>query len=74
MATYKHIRSATANKRPTTSIADGQLAINTNTASPGLFFKDSAGTGIVKVGPVHVGTTAPNSTPAAGAPDAAHWR
>jgi len=66
MATYKHIRSATANKRPTTSIADGQLAINTNTASPGLFFKDSAGTGIVKVGPVHVGTTAPNSTPAAG--------
>ena len=66
MATYKHLRSSTANKRPTTSIADGQLAINTNTASPGLFFKDSAGTGIVKVGPVHVGSTAPNSTPAAG--------
>jgi hypothetical protein len=66
MATYKHIRSSTANKRPTTSITDGQLAINTNTASPGLFFKDSAGTGIVKVGPVHVGTTAPNATPAAG--------
>jgi hypothetical protein len=64
MATYKHLRSSTANKRPTTSIADGQLAINTNTASPGLFFKDSAGTGIVKVGPVHVGTTAPNSSPA----------
>jgi len=64
MATYKHLRSSTANKRPTTSIADGQLAINTNTASPGLFFKDSAGTGIVKVGPVHVGTTAPNSVPA----------
>jgi hypothetical protein len=66
MATYKHLRSSTANKRPTTSIADGQLAINTNTASPGLFFKDSAGTGIVKVGPVHVGTTAPNATPGAG--------
>ena len=66
MATYKHLRSSTANKRPTTSITDGQLAINTNTASPGLFFKDSAGTGIVKVGPVHVGTTAPNATPAAG--------
>ena len=66
MATYKHLRSSTANKRPTTSIADGQLAINTNTASPGLFFKDSAGTGIVKVGPVHVGTTAPNSVPASG--------
>jgi hypothetical protein len=66
MATYKHLRSSTANKRPTTGIADGQLAINTNTASPGLFFKDSAGAGIVKVGPVHVGTTAPNATPAAG--------
>jgi hypothetical protein len=66
MATYKHLRSSTANKRPTTTIADGQLAINTNTASPGLFFKDSAGTGIVKVGPVHVGTTAPNSVPASG--------
>jgi len=66
MATYKHLRSSTANKRPTTTIADGQFAINTNTASPGLFFKDSAGTGIVKVGPVHVGTTAPNSVPASG--------
>jgi hypothetical protein len=64
MATYKHLRSTTANKRPTTAIADGQIAINSNTASPGLFFKDSAGTGIVKVGPVHVGTTAPNSSPA----------
>lgn len=66
MATYKHIRSSTANKRPTTAIADGQIALNTNTASPGLFLKDSAGTGIVKIGPVHVGTTAPNATPAAG--------
>jgi hypothetical protein len=47
-------------------LADGRIAINTNTASPGLFFKDSAGTGIVKVGPVHVGTTAPNSVPASG--------
>jgi hypothetical protein len=47
-------------------LADGQIAINTNIASPGVFFKDSAGTGIVKVGPVHVGTTAPNSTPGAG--------
>jgi hypothetical protein len=66
MATWQHLRSSTANKRPTTSLADGRIAINTNTASPGLFFKDSAGTGIVKVGPVHVGTSAPNSTPAAG--------
>ena len=66
MATYKHIRSNVYSKRPTTSLADGQIAINTNVASPGVFFKDSAGTGIVKVGPVHVGTTAPNSTPGVG--------
>ena len=66
MATYKHIRSNVDSKRPTTSLADGQIAINTNVASPGVFFKDSAGTGIVKVGPVHVGTSAPNSTPGAG--------
>jgi hypothetical protein len=66
MATYKHLRSSTANKRPTTSIADGQLAFNTNATSPGLFFKDSTGATIIKIGPVHVGTTAPNATPGAG--------
>ena len=66
MATYKHIRSNVDSKRPTTSLADGQIAINTNVASPGLFFKDSAGTALVKVGPVHVGTTAPNAAPATG--------
>ena len=66
MATYKHLRSSTANKRPTTSIADGQLALNTNATSPGLFFKDSTGATIIKIGPVHVGTTAPNATPGAG--------
>jgi hypothetical protein len=39
--------------------------MNTNLASPGLFFKDSNGD-LVKTGPVHVGTTAPNATPASG--------
>ena len=65
-STHKHIRSSTASKRPTTAIAEGQIALNTNAASPGLFFKDSTGASIIKVGPVHVGTTAPNATPAAG--------
>jgi hypothetical protein len=65
-STHKSLRSGTANKRPTTSIADGQIALNTNTTSPGLFFKDSTGASIIKVGPVHVGTTAPNASPAAG--------
>ena len=46
-------------------MADGQLAINTPAVSPGLFFKDAAGV-LVKVGPVHVGTTAPNASPASG--------
>jgi hypothetical protein len=62
----QHLRASTADKRPTpAAMADGQLAMNTNLAGPGLFFKDSNGD-LVKVGPVHVGTTAPNATPAAG--------
>ena len=62
----QHLRSSTANKRPTpAAMSDGQIAVNTNTASPGLFFKDSAGA-LIKVGPVHVGTTAPNASPASG--------
>ncbi len=62
----QHLRSSTASKRPVPgSMSDGQLAINTNLASPGLFFKDSNGD-LVKVGPVHVGSTAPNASPAAG--------
>ena len=64
--TLQHLRSSTANKRPDpTAMADGQLAINTPAVSPGLFFKDAAGV-LVKVGPVHVGTTAPNASPASG--------
>lgn len=62
----QHLRSSTANKRPVPSgMADGQLAINSNLASPGLFLKDSNGD-LVKVGPVHIGTTAPNVSPASG--------
>jgi hypothetical protein len=62
----QHLRSNTANKRPDpTAMADGQLAINTPAVNPGLFFKDAAGA-LVKVGPVHVGTSAPNASPASG--------
>ena len=46
-------------------MSDGQIALNTAAASAGLFFKDSNGD-LVKTGPVHIGTTAPNSTPATG--------
>lgn len=60
----QHLRSSTANKRPNpTIISDGQIALNTNDGSPGLFFKDS-NSGLVKAGPVHVGATAPNVSPA----------
>jgi hypothetical protein len=60
----QNLRSSTADKRPTPgSLSDGQIALNTNTASPGVFFKDSGGS-LIKVGPVHIGTTAPNSSPA----------
>ena len=62
----QHLRSSTLDKRPTPgAMSDGQLALNTNLTSPGLFFKDSNGDS-VKIGPVHVGTTAPNATPGAG--------
>jgi hypothetical protein len=66
-STQKHLRSSTAHKRPTTAIAEGQIALATNIASPGLFFKDSTGATIIKIGPVHVGATAPNVAPAGSA-------
>jgi len=63
MSSLRHLRSSTAAKRPAASgIADGQLAINTASGTPGLFFKNNA-SGVVKVGPAHVGATAPNATP-----------
>ena len=66
----QNLRSSSANKRPIpTVLSAGQIAVNTNQASPGLFFKDSNGD-LVKVGPVHIGTSAPNSSPATTAADA----
>ena len=60
----QQLRSSDLDKRPTPgAMSDGQLALNTHLTSPGLFFKDSNGDS-VKIGPVHVGTTAPNVTPA----------
>jgi hypothetical protein len=59
------IRSSTSSKRPTSAIADGQIALNTASGTPGLFFKDNAGN-IIKTGPAHYGASAPNSSPAVG--------
>ena len=62
----QHKRSSIAHKRPVaTSLNDGQLALNINATSPGVFFKNSSNV-LTKVGPVHVGTSAPNSSPATG--------
>jgi hypothetical protein len=62
----QHLRSSTLDKRPNpASMVDGQVAINYASGSPGMFFKDSNGD-LVKVGPVHVGATAPNVSPASG--------
>lgn len=59
----KFLRSETAHKRPsTTGMSEGELALNINSASAGLFFINDAGS-LVKVGPVEVSTSAPNSTP-----------
>lgn len=59
----QHVRSGTANKRPVaTNLADGQIAINYHVDSPGLFVKNTNNT-LAKIGPIHVGTTAPNASP-----------
>ncbi len=59
-------RSSTLNDRPfPTRLGEGELALNNHSTSPGLFFADnvaSPSTGLIKVGPVHVGATAPNSS------------
>lgn len=60
--TVQHIRSGEFGRRPTpNSIATGQLAINYNNESTGLFFRADNGT-LVKVGPTYVGNAPPPIT------------
>ncbi len=55
------LRSEVLNKRPDpTKLLPGQAGVNTNFAQPGLFFADSTGANLFKVGPCAVGTDAPN--------------
>jgi hypothetical protein len=55
----QHIRSGEFARRPQPlDLAPGQLAVNYNTDSTGLFFRTDNGE-LVKVGPVHVGASAP---------------
>jgi hypothetical protein len=56
------LRSEVLNKRPDpTKLLSGQPAVNVNPTQPGLFFADSTGSSLFKVGPCSVGTTAPNT-------------
>ena len=62
----QQLRSSTASKRPTSAgLLDGEIAINTDAGTPGLFFENGSA-GIVKVGPCEVSGTAPNASPASG--------
>lgn len=55
----QHIRSGEYGRRPQPlELAPGQLAVNYNNDSPGLFFRTDNGE-LIKAGPVHVGTQAP---------------
>lgn len=55
----QHIRSGEYARRPQPlDLAPGQLAVNYNTDTPGLFFRTDSGE-LIKAGPMHVGTSAP---------------
>lgn len=59
---YRHLRSSTLYERPSElDIYEGEIALNFNTTSPGLFLKDTAGK-IRKIGPAHVGESAPTAS------------
>ena len=60
-------RSSLLYDRPLpTRLGAAEIAINYNASDPGLYFADdtaSPSTGLIKVGPTFVGSTAPNVTP-----------
>jgi hypothetical protein len=64
MATaIQFLRSAIPSLRPNpVTIEDGMPMLNTNEVGPGLFFRLRNDT-LCKIGPIHVGSTAPNSAP-----------
>lgn len=68
-------RSGTADKRPDpNSMASGELDLNYDAVTGGVFYKDSAGD-VVKVGSAQVSATAPNAVPvgSAGNSDGEFW-
>ena len=64
-------RSATPSKRPVgASMGFGELDLNYDAATGGLFYKDTNGD-VVKVGPCQISAAAPNSSPAGSAGNSA---
>ena len=58
------LRSAVPHLRPDPGVlADGMPMVNLAENEPGMYFRLASG-GLVKIGPAHVGTSAPNSSPA----------
>ena len=61
-------RSSVLHDRPfPTRLGIAELAVNNNAGQPGLFFADntaSPSTGLIKVGPISIGATAPNNSAA----------
>jgi hypothetical protein len=58
------LRSVTPSKRPAPGdLLPGQPAVNTHSSDPGLYFTNSDQSELFKIGPCHVGPTAPNSSP-----------
>jgi hypothetical protein len=59
-------RSSTLRDRPfPIRLGSAELAVNNNAGEPGLFFADntaSPSTGLIKIGPTFVGSTAPNTS------------
>ena len=57
--TVKHKRSDEEGRRPRPeSLLEGQLAMNNNDATPGMFIKTDR-ENVIKIGPCHVGSAEP---------------
>lgn len=59
-------RSSVLHDRPfPIRLGSAELAVNNNSGDPGLFFADNTAapsTGLIKIGPISVGTSAPNAS------------
>lgn len=61
------LRNSTLGNRPNpTTLLPGQPAVNINIEQPGLFFADSTGNELIKIGPCSVSETPPDANPSLG--------